>query len=372
MGASRFVPITNRQHAFAGVSPRVRFCCAASSDGDGTREIDLTAIPALSPDLRVRLTQWLKARSEQRSERFPGHSAHFDRFPPITITVPDGYASDYMGNTWPTHFGFSASPGTYETSLPEVTEEYFEMLDIMEAALDAGRSFTMLEWGAGFARWSSFGVGAARRLGIEDIRIGAVEADPIHLSYVIENMWIMDIPDDRVRLYPYALSGKTGSDLFVIGAPPVATGAAGGDRWFGQALNDMGGYELGTETYGGRPVQQNPNGFKAIEIMVEPASKVLADYDYVDLIDMDLQGAEADVVDESIDLLNSRVRRLHIGTHGTDIERRMRETLSANDWILIRDLPLHAPSSTPFGDVVCVDGVQSWFNPRFPPPGFAG
>ena len=94
------------------------------------------------------------------------------------------------------------------------------------------------------------------------------------------------------------------------------------------------------------------------------------EYPYVDLVDMDLQGAEADVVDECLDLLNTRVRRLHIGTHSPEIEQRLRKTLDGAGWILIRDLPMHTETGTRWGPVHCIDGVQSWFNPAFPPPGF--
>lgn len=312
----------------------------------------------------ISLEDWLRERSERKSQRFPNHSAHFDRFSPRLIEVPPGYATDYLGNRWPTRFGFAESPGKYETKIPDVSEEYFEFLDIFEAAMDAQSRFTMHEWGAGFARWSSLGVAAARECGIENVRVACVEAEPKHLAFAIENLWSLGVRGDNLRAYPFALSGQTGADLFVIGQPNQSDTD---DPWYGQALNDMQHYRPNGRSYYGQPELENPKGWRAVQVFVEPASYVLEDHDYIDIIDMDIQGAEADAVEESIDQLNAKVRRLHIGTHGASIEERLRNTLHANEWILLRDLPNHARSETPYGTVYCTDGVQSWFNPRFPP-----
>lgn len=310
------------------------------------------------------LAQWLRERIDRKSDKHAGHSVYFDRFPPRTIKVPPGYATDYLGNMLPVHFGWTESPGTYETTIPEITEEYFEVLDIFEAVLDARGTFNMHEWGSGFARWTSFGIRAAREQGIEDIKCTCVEAEPKHLAFSIEMLSLLGVPAQQSRFYPFALSGKTETSLFVIGRK----GTSGNDPWFGQALNDMGAYEATGDEYFSQPVVENPLGFRAIEVLVEPPSTILKDERFVDLIDMDIQGAEADAVEECINELDSKVRRLHIGTHSAAVEERLRAVLGSHGWILLRDLPNHAPSVTAFGEVNCVDGVQSWFNPRFPPP----
>lgn len=313
------------------------------------------------------LHDWLKGRADQKSERFPGHSIHFEAFPPRTITVPPGFSSDYIGNCWPTRFGLADNQGTYETALPRINEEYFELLDVFEAVIDAGDSFTMHEWGAGFARWASVGVRAARERGIEDVRIAIVEAEPKHLAFSIETMWTLGIRGERLKLHPFALAGQAGTDLFVVGR---ATALEGSDPWYGQALNDMGEYAPNGRTYHGRPELENTKGFRAIAVSVQTAEPVLAPHDFIDLINIDLQGVEADVIEGCVGELNGKVRRLHIGTHGLDIEARLRTTLTENGWLCLRDLPSQTLNDTSFGPVETVDGVQSWFNPRFPPRGF--
>jgi len=322
--------------------------------------------PELGEDVRTpsALANWLRQRAQRKSDRFSGHSIHFERFPPRSISVPSGYSTDYLGNMWPVRFGLDPNPGTYETDIPAINEEYFELLDIFEAAIDAHGSFTMHEWGAGFARWSSVGVLAARACGIRDIKIACVEAEPKHLAFAAENMHRLGLYGDRLRLYPFALAESSRNDLFVIGR---ASELAGEDPWYGQALNDMGEYVPNGRTYFGVPEVENSLGFRAVEVFVEPPSLVLRDYEYIDLIDMDLQGVEADVVAECIGELNAKVRRLHIGTHNAEVEQRLRDLLHANEWLLIRDLACHERTITTYGEVHCIDGVQSWFNPRFPP-----
>jgi hypothetical protein len=89
---------------------------------------------------------------------------------------------------------------------------------------------------------------------------------------------------------------------------------------------------------------------------------LLAEVDQVDLIDMDLQGAEFDVVSSAIDQLDAQVRRLHIGTHGVDIESNLRELLNSRGWEPRADYGCGQTCETDFGTVAFDDGVQSWVN----------
>jgi FkbM family methyltransferase len=321
----------------------------------------------LDPAQMKSLEAWLLVRSEERSEEYLGQSARFDVFPPVEVTIPAGHTHDYLGNLWPEHFGVTPTPGSRVTSIPDVTEEYFEFLDVFESVIDAQDRFTMMEWGAGFGRWTGIGVAAARLCGIHDLSVVCVEAHPLHIRHIEETFERLRLEQKKTAIYPWALSGKSGTDIFMIGIPSEI---ALDQPWYGQALSDFNDLKPSGKFYEGSPLLENNRGWQGIEVQVDTASSVLRNYGFVDLIDMDLQGAEADVVDECIDQLNDQVRRLHIGTHGLEIEERLRKTLSSNDWIKLRDLKVAAENDTPFGRVTCVDGVQSWFNPRFPPPGW--
>jgi hypothetical protein len=90
--------------------------------------------------------------------------------------------------------------------------------------------------------------------------------------------------------------------------------------------------------------------------------------DFLDLVDFDVQGAEGQVIAQSIETLNQKVRRLHIGTHSRDIDAFLKEVLTGQRWVCLREYGCGQTEQTPFGPVGFQDGVQSWINPRLCPP----
>lgn len=99
---------------------------------------------------------------------------------------------------------------------------------------------------------------------------------------------------------------------------------------------------------------------------------ILRDLPRVDLVDLDLQGAELDVLGASVERLDAQVKRVHIGTHGADIEDGLRALFGAHGWWLVNDYPCHSRSSTPYGEIEFQDGVQTWVNPRTLAPVLGG
>lgn len=57
--------------------------------------------------------------------------------------------------------------------------------------------------------------------------------------------------------------------------------------------------------------------------------------DHVDLIDMDIQGAELDLVPALMELFNKKVYRVIVGTHSTSIHETLIELFKKNGWIFI-------------------------------------
>jgi FkbM family methyltransferase len=90
---------------------------------------------------------------------------------------------------------------------------------------------------------------------------------------------------------------------------------------------------------------------------------LLAPFDRVDLVHIDIQGSEADVVSAGREVLQQKVRRVVIGTHGRAIEQALLEELSSQGWALEAD---QACRYSPFGAglALAVDGCQVWRNPR--------
>ena len=79
---------------------------------------------------------------------------------------------------------------------------------------------------------------------------------------------------------------------------------------------------------------------------------------------MDIQGAEYEVVADSINLLNNKVKRVHIGTHSESIEHELHKIFIKNGWVEIFNFGTNTTAPTGFGDIKFSDGVQSWLNPR--------
>ena len=79
---------------------------------------------------------------------------------------------------------------------------------------------------------------------------------------------------------------------------------------------------------------------------------------------LDVQGAEADVLESAADQLR-KVCRVHIGTHGAKIEAVLRRLFGRLGWQKINDYACNAESETPYGRIRFRDGVQTWVNLAF-------
>jgi hypothetical protein len=141
-------------------------------------------------------------------------------------------------------------------------------------------------------------------------------------------------------------------------------------RWYGQSLSKSyetvkSAIEAPEKTYFGRSVVTYASGWKAIKVPTLDIRDLLSTYNQIDLLDLDIQGEEVKILSASGSMIDSRVKRLHVGTHGTNIEAQLRSLLSDRGWLLVRDYKCGSSNKTPFGEIKFVDGVQSWLNPRF-------
>lgn len=276
--------------------------------------------------------------------------------------APEGLSVHWIGDKTPARFyGQPWQPHARSgVEYPPFDEEYFEWIDVLEGARDARGTFVFLELGAGYGRWSARAACAARQLG-KSFRLGMAEAAPRHITQLLEVMEVNGINPSLFDVYKSAITARHETINFVVGWP----GGKEPPSWYGQAItsNSMQGAELIGE-HDGFPLWRMLDDWKVIKIPAMPLSEVIKNYQVVDVADFDLQGAEADAIEESLDLLGERVRRLHIGTHGHDIEARLREMLQARGWLCLRDYPCHGESDTPYGRIAFVDGVQSWINPK--------
>jgi hypothetical protein len=305
----------------------------------------------------------LVEEASRRSILMPEEHWIFDCFTPYRGPATTDFYRDYSGARVRPKFeywGETFVSDVWEAPLPPVNEEYFEWLDILQAVLEAGPTFTMLELGAAYGRWSSRAAMMARQLG-KSPRLGLAEAEPKHQQWLREHMADNDISPSQYRAYDCAVGGAAGEVVFTVGSPEGRIE----DTNFGHfvSASDLEG-RAPVGDYYGSPVYVDDLGWRCIKVRQLPLSAIVSQYDFIDIADFDLQAAEVNAISEALPVLNERVRRMHIGTHSHAIEADLRERLPAAGWICLRDYPCDGPHETPFGRCEFVDGVQSWVNPR--------
>lgn len=236
----------------------------------------------------------------------------------------------------------------------ERDHECFEWIDLLESVALARESFTFVELGAGYGRWSIRAYHAARTHGLrsDQIRLVTVEAEPLHSTWLMQNMSLNGIGDGTHWHFEGAVSDFDGQAEFMVLQPGEVDRQKQAREWYGQSLlrEDNRWEGVGTE---------HVQVARLRNILSElPAESV------IDLVDMDLQGEESRVLKDSTDVLE-RVKRLHIGTDTPEEEHAIFETLTGAGWKLLRYYPCKTSVTTTYGDISFVDGVMSWLNPTY-------
>ncbi len=224
-------------------------------------------------------------------------------------------------------------------------EQMFEWITIVETVLCAGERCVMPDLGSGYGRWLVNAGLLSRHLRRAPFVIG-VEAEDTHFRWMKEHLADNGISPEEQRLFHSPITGKRQGVPFTIGHP---------DDWYGQAV--LPSAEAGFGNWPNAHVEMRQS------IILED---LIGDMPVVDLLDLDIQGMEAEVISSSIELIHKRVKRLHVGTHSREIEATLRQVMSAIGRHAHFDYP-GATNNCPTaaGPINFGDGVQCWINPRF-------
>jgi len=301
----------------------------------------------------------------------PEHHPIFSEYDSFEGPVSGDFDIDFIGAlTRKKYFSTTESDPTKLTirkaCFPAFDEEYFEWVDLLETVAEAGEEYVFCELGAGYGRWAGRAYLAAKRKEVSKIKLITVEGEPVHSAWLQEHLTEQGVQPSELDHFECAIGDKTGTTNFYV-CPPKAESGLTPATWYGQSRapksHNLSEHHTG-ETYHGKPVTRSRCGYGWIEVPQVRALELLGRYQFIDLIDMDVQGEEANVVADAITHLNDHVKRLHIGTHSQEIEISLRKTLSVNGWDCIRDYPSGSASETPYGTIKFQDGVQTWINPR--------
>jgi FkbM family methyltransferase len=285
--------------------------------------------------------------------------AIFEEFRDPAAQAQPGFVVDFLGgrirvsSLWP-------SARTYDGELlgrpvpADYHAEAIEWIGLLKSVKTAGTRYVAMELGAGFGPWSIAGGLAARRSGIANLRLCAVEADPQHFRSLRQNFLDNGFDPD--------------SHTLIEAAVGVAAGEA---RW--PALADSSG------DWGARPIigdgdQDRPaRDHRGLTFADTIAVKIVPVLDLIrrepswDLVHIDVQGTEADLVRSALDELNQRVHWLVIGTHSRKIDGDLIELLGGAGWLLEHEKPakfVFQPDAATLEAMTILDGTQVWRNPR--------
>ncbi len=221
--------------------------------------------------------------------------------------------------------------------------EYVALVDSVDRARG---SYCIVEIGAGWGPWMSLGGVLARRRGLAPIDLVGVEAHPARFALLEHQLAFNRLhpstPDLRCRL----IEG--------------AVGIEEGWLWFPEsAVTDMGAAASTADVdrdYRGAAVRSAP-------VKAYPLEEALRGLATVDLLHIDIQGAEVELVSHNLDLIAERVSGLMIGTHSRVIEGQLFEMLFAAGWRLHREKPcwVNWESKSPsLAGKTVADGAQYW------------
>jgi len=268
------------------------------------------------------------------------------------------------------------------TQFPSFDEEYFEWIDLLEAVTLARGRFSMIELGAGWGRWLVNAVAALRQYNRDlPYELIGVEPEPTHFQYMKMHFMDNGIDPSRHQLIQAAVTDKGREVWFYVGRPDQWYGqkiAPGPDfvpesfrqwirkicrpQWIlkvGRLFMKVGRRFMGRFVNEGKIRNEQVKKVKAVNL-----SELLGTLDRVDFIDLDVQGAELIVLQPAAEQLDRKVKRVHIGTHSTEIEAGLRRLFSDLGWKNLHDYPLGSENVTPWGTIKFQDGVQSWINSK--------
>jgi FkbM family methyltransferase len=290
----------------------------------------------------------------------------FANFEPYKGGVSGEYHIDFLGAKTRGQF-VAGLPMVYNPSVM-IDEEYFEWIDLLESVVEARGSYTMLDLGASYGRWSVRAALAVREYHPNlPFHLTAVEAEPLAFQWMALHFKDNAIDPAEHRLVHAAVCEIPHDVLYYVRGPQNGRFDHGPDTWSGQRITkdyDVNSKSVRDGKYCGLKVKRHASGWRSVSVHTVTLAHLLRDLDFVDLIDLDIEEQELPAISAAIHDLNAKVKRLHIGTHGLEIESELRQLLSSEGWNCLADYSLFSTSETPWGVIRFENGVQSWVNPR--------
>lgn len=267
----------------------------------------------------------------------------FERFSVVPSETTGAHVFDFIGGatrvaynrSWATHA--IAAGKTVSPNFPPKNEHYLDWVAVLTAASKGRGVFRMAEFGAGWGPWLVRGALAAKqRRDIQSCELLAVEADPTHYKWLVEHFEDNGLQADQHHLIAGAVSLRSESLRFPdIADPDLNYGAS-----VKSAANTKNTIEI--------------SGY-AIEDLLSRFSGPL------DLLHIDIQGAEYDVLPPAMELLKGSVKAIMVGTHSNDeLHENLARLFQEHGWEERLNLGRNRLNETPWGEIQTNDGFL-WF-----------
>ena len=236
------------------------------------------------------------------------------------------------------------------------SEDYFEWIDLLTAIDRADTQFTMIEIGAGYGRWIANAAAAIKRHKTKRLRqkLIALESDKTRFAMMTRNCKNNDIAEGDRQLIRAACT-PDGNALFMH-----VNDSYGNNVWQDPKFAV---YFEGKQTDTMDFTDGLGRKFTVQKVPAVQLNSLLTEN--IDFIDMDIQGAELDVIYSSIDAMGKFVKLIHVGCHSLPIDSRLAHIFHLHGWRPRRIFSSGAVNETPYGKFQFIDGIQSWENPNF-------
>ena len=262
----------------------------------------------------------------------------------------------------------SAPPPTFANG-----EVFYEQAAIHRAVQDAKGQFNMLELGGGFAARTVDAHAALQRDNPLPCRFVVVEAEPTHFEWAKRHMRNNGIDPDAHWLINALVGIDTMPKLFLLGEGFYGNSIAS-DEIITQFLSNLakGGMveaAMGRLLRHGSCGVQQPfdvaDGVRNFDfgfVSSIPLVDILQTLEHVDLMDVDIQGGEAEVLPAAMDAINKQVERIHLATHGKELHSHMWDLFFDHGWMCETDLAPNILHRSKWGSFETSDGILDLVN----------
>jgi FkbM family methyltransferase len=257
--------------------------------------------------------------------------------------------------------------GKVSTKLPIPDDGYRseaeEYVALSVAIMNSGDQFSIVEIGAGWSPWVASGASIARRMG-KKVKGVSVEADASRCKWAVQHM-----NDNNLR--PHLINGDVDSVKSQLNeswpeADVLVINAAIWKDFSTLSFPVLSDLDMGGAVSSSRDNHQVDYRGISIDHVDVPSctfDSITKLIPKIDLLHIDVQGAEYDFIEHSVDRVEESVTFMLVGTHSRLIEGRIQELLLSKGWSLLIDEPSGSqfngerPSLTGF---TYRDGVQLW------------